>query len=82
MSVAYSVDIQNGVSFLSWKVLNTEQIFKVQTAVVYQNHGLEYAEHFKLTLKKFREDFLGWKKEGFPEPWMKRYCDMFSSLIK
>jgi hypothetical protein len=81
LKVDYSLEFQGGVSYLCWKVKNTDQIFRVQTTVVYENHGLEYSQHFILTLKSFREDYLEWEKEGFPEDWMRRYKAMFQNMI-
>lgn len=80
--ILYSTEIHNGVSYLCWKVKDTDHIFRILTATVYQKHGLEYREHFSITLKVFREDFLEWERQGFPEEWMKRYQRIFNHLIK
>lgn len=82
LTVQYSVELLASTSYLCWKVKGTDQIFRILTKIVYENHGLDYKEHFSLTLKVFREDFLEWEKEEFKEPWMKRYQKMFHSLIK
>lgn len=81
LKIQYSVEFFAGISYLCWKVQNTDQIFRIQAAIVYEKHGLNYADHFSLTLKKFREDFLNWEAQGFPEDWMKRYQIMFRHLI-
>lgn len=81
LKIEYSIEHHNGISYLCWRVQNTEQIFRVQTSIVYEKHGLEYSEHFVLTLTKFREDYLDWEAQEFPEDWMKRYNRMFQYLI-
>lgn len=80
--VEYSIELFANISYLCWKVKGTHHIFRILTRVVYENHGLDYKEHFSLTLKVFREDYLDWKKIGFTEPWMKRYKEQFELLIK
>ena len=81
LEIDYSLELQGGVSYLCWKVKNTEQIFKVLATIVYENHGLAFSDHFSLTLQKFREDYLEWENQGFPEDWMKRYQKMFYNKI-
>ena len=81
LKINYSVDLYAGISYLCWKIQGTDQIFRIQAATVYENHGLNYLDHFSLTLSKFREDYLTWEKENFPEDWMKRYQRMFQYLI-
>jgi hypothetical protein len=81
LKINYSVDVYAGLSYLCWKIAGTDQVFRIQASIVYENHGLNYSEHFSLTLKKFREDYLDWEKQEFPEDWMKRYQTMFHNLI-
>ena len=82
LKVLYSVDIHAGVSYLCWKIQNTEQIFKIQATLVFEKHGLKFLDHFLITLKTFREDYKEWEKLEFPEPWMQRYNQIFHQLIK
>jgi hypothetical protein len=81
LKINYSVEFIAGLSYLCWKVQGTDQVFRIQTAIVYENHGLNYSDHFSLTLEKFREDYLEWETQGFPEVWMQRYQAMFRFLI-
>ena len=81
LKVIYGVNIHAGISYLCWKIENTEHIFRIQSTIVYQNHGLKYLDHFLLTLKFFREDYLEWETQNFPEDWMKRYQTIFQNLI-
>jgi len=81
LKINYSVDIHAGISYLCWKIEGTDQVFRIQASIVYENHGLNYSDHFSLTLKNFREDYLDWGNQGFPEEWMKRYQGMFQRLI-
>jgi hypothetical protein len=82
LKILYSVEFHAGVSYLCWKIQNTEQIFRILTTTVYEKHGLNFSDHFSVTLKTFREDYLEWMKEEFPEEWMKRYYRIFNNLIK
>lgn len=67
--------------YLLWNVVGSEHTFGVSLQLVMQQHGEKYDEHFKLTLKKFKEDLLEWAKEGLPEDWMKNYYKQFSDLL-
>lgn len=82
LKILYSVDVYAGVSYLCWKIQNTEQVFRIGATVVYENHGLNFGDHFSLTLKTFLEDYKEWEEKGFPEDWMKRYHRIFHHLIK
>ena len=81
INIEYSIEWVSSVSYLCWKVKDTEHLFRIPTRVVYENHGLNYKEHFSLVLKTFREDFIEWKEAGFSEPWMQKYNKMFSRFI-
>jgi hypothetical protein len=81
LTILYSVDIHAGVSYLCWKIQNTEQIFRILATTVYEKHGLNFSEHFGLTLKTFREDYKEWETQSFTEEWMKRYYRIFHQLI-
>lgn len=81
LDILYSVEWVSNTSYLCWKIKETTHIFRIPTRIVYENHGLNYSEHFSLTLKVFREDYLEWEQAGFPEPWMKNYQHMFQPLI-
>jgi hypothetical protein len=80
--IEYSIEWVSNVSYLCWKIKGTQHIFRIPTRIVYEHHGLDYASHFEHTLKIFREDYLEWEKEEFPEDWMKKYQKMFHILIK
>jgi hypothetical protein len=81
VTILYSTEIHGGVSYLCWKVKDTEHVFRIHSTVIYEKHGLNYSDHFLVTLEVFREDFLEWKNQGFPEDWMKRYHRIFHTLI-
>jgi hypothetical protein len=82
MTVKYSIDFHAGISYLCWKIQETDQVFRIPATTVYQKHGMNFAEHFSLTLKVFREDYKEWESQSFPEDWMKRYYTIFHHLIK
>ena len=82
LCIEYSTAIHAGISYLCWKIKDTEQLFRIQATIVYEKHSLKFSDHFSLTLKTFREDYLSWKEKGFTEDWMKRYYKIFNHLIK
>ena len=45
LSVLYSVEWVSNVSYLCWKVENTDHVFRIPTRIVYEKHGLKYSEH-------------------------------------
>lgn len=79
--IEYSTEIVDGISYLCWRIKGTEHVFRIQTAIVYQNHGINFEEHFRVTLIKFREDYIQWKNEDFTLDWMKRYERIFKNYI-
>ncbi len=66
--------------YLLWNLYSTTHVFGVDLKTVTAHHGSNYDEHFKLTLKKFREDLLDWKKTGKPT-YMEGYWKEFGDLI-
>ena len=81
LTIQYGISVHAGVSYLCWKINETDHVFRIQAAIVYEKHGLNFSDHFMLTLKIFREDYKSWESLGFPEDWMKRYEKVFSMLI-
>ena len=67
--------------YLIWQIIGVEHIFRIPLKIVNAQHSSNYAEHFILTLNKFREDLLEWKNLGFTEEWMLNYYNQFKSLI-
>lgn len=81
LDIEYGTIVHGGVSFLCWKIKNTEHVFRIHTKIVLENHGTAFSEHFSRTLEVFLEDFREWEAQGFPEEWMKRYRDMYQHLM-
>jgi len=81
IEIVYAFRMYSGISWLVWKVSDTEHIFEIQHSTVIMNHGTDLKDHFILTLKVFREDYLEWKKQDFSEPWMVSYQHQFENLI-
>ena len=73
IQISYSTEIYAGNSYLCWKIDGTDHVFKIQSRIVYENHGMNYPEHFQKTLEIFRDDFIEWAKESFKEDWMQKY---------
>jgi hypothetical protein len=80
LEIEYSIELYE-VSTLFWRVKGTQHVFKIPFQTVYERHELDLAAHFTLTLKVFREDYLGWKSQGFPQEWSHKYRDQFETLI-
>jgi hypothetical protein len=80
--VEYTYRAYSGISWLLWKVSGTDHIFQIQHQMILTRHGADIKEHFTLALEVFREDYLSWGEEGFPETWMQKYKTMFNSLIQ
>jgi hypothetical protein len=81
ITILYSTEVRAGINYLCWKVKTTDHIFRIPTQIVYENHGLNYKEHFEKVLQVFRQDYLEWERQGFPLEWMQKYRAMFSNLI-
>ena len=79
--IEYSIEIISGVSYLCWKIKNTEHVFRILATTVFERHAINFSEHFILTLKTFLVDYREWEKENFPEEWMKRYNRIYNHLI-
>lgn len=79
--IRYGVSVHAGVSYLCWKIDGIDHIFRIQAAIVYEKHGLNFTDHFILTLKVFREDYKSWESDGFLQDWMKRYEKLFNTFI-
>jgi hypothetical protein len=79
--IEYTFRVYSGISWLLWRIAGTEHVFQIQHHILLTQHGTEINEHFILVLNTFREDYLKWKSEDFPEEWMKRYQSMFKNLI-
>ena len=81
LTIQYGINIIGGVSYICWKVTNTEKIFRIPSRLVYENHGLDFGDHFSLVLRTFYQDYKSWEQMGFPADWMKNYQQQFENLI-
>lgn len=66
--------------FLLWNVDGTSHTFGIELKIVTKHHGAKFIDHFKKTLKKFREDLIDWSKTGKPE-YMEKYNKEFGDMI-
>lgn len=81
LEISYGIYSFGISSYILWKIKGAEHTFKVPSKIVYQHHNDKVEEHFKLTLEKFREDYIDWAKNGFTEDWQKRYYNIFNKFI-
>lgn len=72
--------VSNSLLF-SWKVKGTDLIFSAPLSQVYEDCQGNYEEHFCKVLELFWQDYVTWKNQGFPEPWMRKHKKQFSKLI-
>lgn len=82
LKVEYVIKVISSVSWVFWRITGTEHVFRIQYQIILTRHGNDLKDHFSLVLETFREDYKNWEKEEFPEEWMKKYRDMYQSLIK
>lgn len=81
LKIQYAIQkMISGKPHIIWNVIGTNHVFRIPLMVITEHHGGNYEDHFKLTLQKFREDYLDWYSKKFPEPWMRNYWD-FSNFI-
>jgi len=81
LTIHYGIYSVGAAQYILWKIAGTSHTFRVPAKIVFQQHNLEIKEHFILTLKQFRKDYINWKNEGFPEDWQKEYYNIFSDYI-
>lgn len=82
LKVEYAIKVISSVSWVYWRIAETDHTFRIQYQIVLMRHGNDLKDHFSLVLETFREDYKAWEKEGFPEEWMKKYRQMYHTLIK
>lgn len=81
VKIEYSTEVYAGISYLCWKIQNTEKIFQLPARIIYEKHGLQFQEHFILTLEMFAIDYKDWESLNFPENWMIKYKEQYQHLI-
>jgi len=64
-----------------WRVENTNLIFEAPLNQVYEDCQGNYEEHFIKVLEVFWKDFVEWKSQGFPKPWMRKHKEQFGKYI-
>jgi len=81
LTIHYGTYNVGAAQYILWKIAGTSHTFKVPAKIIFQQHNMEVKDHFILTLKQFRRDYIDWKTEGFPEDWQKQYYDIFNDYI-
>ena len=79
--VEYAVEYHGDVPSCFWRVKSTQHTFIIPLVRLNYLSAGNYAEHFKETLEKFREDYIDWKQQGFSTDWMSQYEQQFSGHI-
>jgi len=69
----------NGTIQMHWRVKGTAHVFTIplQQLNMYDSH----ADHFKMALETFRDDYVQWHNDDFSEKWMRAYHYMFGNFI-
>lgn len=67
--------------YLYWRVKGTAHTFTITAKEFNQMSKGNPEEHFRQTLKVFRNDIIQWYEDGLPEEWMREYVYMFKNYI-
>ena len=80
--IEYYINMLDITPTVYWKVKGTKHTFEISLRQLdYLSKG-DYAQHFKETLQKFREDYIEWKtKYNFEAEWMQEYYRQFNIFI-
>lgn len=79
--VEYGTGLSGGVPSYFWRVKGTSHTFVIPILRMDFLSKGDYEAHFKEALQGFREDYVGWKDEGFYADWMQEYREQYSSFI-
>jgi len=79
--VEYGSYLHGGVPSYFWRVRGTQHTFVIPILRMDFLSKGEYAKHFEEALSAFREDYIGWSKEGFYSEWMSEYREQYKSFI-
>ncbi len=64
-----------------WKVKGTLHTFVMPTVRLEYLSSGNYAEHFEKVIKGFREEYMGWKDDGFKVQWQQHYREQYKKFI-
>lgn len=79
--VEYGMSLYGDVLAYYWRVKGTKHTFVIPVLRMdYLSQG-DYEKHFKEALSVFREDYIGWSKEGWYAKWMQEYREQYSGFI-
>ena len=79
--VEYGLGIHQTTPSYFWRVKGTKHTFVIPVLRMNFLSSGDYKKHFSEALKKFREDYIEWKEEGFISEWEKEYHQQFSKFI-
>lgn len=81
VTVEYGMALDGDTPAYFWRLKGTRHTFVIPAMRLNFLSSGNYAEHFTEALRGFREDYLQWKKYGFPAEWMQQYRDEYSRHI-
>jgi hypothetical protein len=79
--VEYGSDLYGGIPSYFWRVKGTQHTFLIPILRMDFISKGEYVKHFNEILEAFREDYIGWSKEGWYAEWMQQYREDYRSFI-
>jgi hypothetical protein len=79
--IEYGIGQHGEILSYFWRVKGTKHTFVIPILRIDYLTSGDYALHFKEVLEGFREDYIGWAKEGWYAPWMKEYHNEFAKFI-
>jgi len=79
--VEYGSFLHGGIPSYFWRVRGTKHTFVIPILRMDFLSKGEYVKHFEETLSSFREDYIGWSKEGWYADWMQEYREQYKNFI-
>lgn len=79
--VEYGMGVHGSTPSYFWRVKGTKHTFVIPVMRMNFLSSGDYEKHFNEILEGFRQEYLGWKNEGFYTPWMKEYQEIFRTFI-
>jgi len=79
--VEYGAFLHGGVPSYFWRVRGTEHTFVIPILRMDFLSKGEYVKHFEEALSAFRQDYIGWSKEGWYADWMREYREQYKDFI-
>ena len=74
-------DISNNQNFY-WRIKGSKHTFRILLQLLNEHTKGKYEQHVEYVLENFREEYLSWAAQGFPEEWMVEYHKEYRNFIQ